>query len=115
MATTRQRLARIAAPLALLGAVTLAVLLVRAALNAEPAEDVSATTAVTATDTPTGTPTGTLTVPTSTEGAQFYTIRPGDTLETVAARYGTSVESLLALNPGIDPVQLTVGQKIRVA
>jgi LysM repeat protein len=44
----------------------------------------------------------------------FYVIKRGDTLEIVADKYGTTVEALVELNPGIDPVALTVGQRIRV-
>jgi hypothetical protein len=32
----------------------------------------------------------------------------------IADQYDTSVEQLLVLNPDIDPVALTVGQRIRV-
>ena len=38
----------------------------------------------------------------------------GDTLETVAEEQGTTVERLLILNPDVDPVALTIGQRIRV-
>jgi LysM repeat protein len=41
-------------------------------------------------------------------------VKSGDTLEAIAARHGTSVERLLELNPEIDPVALTIGQRIRV-
>jgi LysM repeat protein len=46
---------------------------------------------------------------------QFYRIRQGDTLEAIAARFGTSVEQLLVLNEGIDPLALSPGQRLRVA
>ena len=39
----------------------------------------------------------------------------GDTLESIAAKFDTTVDDLLALNPGIDPLALSPGQKIRVA
>ena len=41
-------------------------------------------------------------------------VRRGDTLESIAARNRTNVESLLRLNPRVDPVALRVGQRIRV-
>jgi Tfp pilus assembly protein FimV len=43
-----------------------------------------------------------------------YSVRSGDTLGTIADRLGTTVEELLALNPGIDPRALRVGQSLRV-
>ena len=41
-------------------------------------------------------------------------IQAGDTLAVVADEYDTTVEQLLVLNPDVDPVALTVGQRIRV-
>jgi LysM repeat protein len=41
-----------------------------------------------------------------------YTIRPGDTFFSLARRFGTTVEALLAANPGVDPDRLQVGQVI---
>lgn len=114
------RLARYGAPVAFLLAVTVAVLLVRSALNgadspaAAPAttvEDVSTPTP------PTTTPTTTAETPTSetdTTAAEYYEIQRGDTLAAVASRYSTSVEALLTLNEGLDPVALQVGQRVRV-
>ena len=46
--------------------------------------------------------------------AEFYVIEAGDTLAVIADRYETTVEELLVLNPDIDPVSLTIGQRIRV-
>jgi Tfp pilus assembly protein FimV len=46
--------------------------------------------------------------------ATAYSVRSGDTLGTIAGRFGTTVEELLALNPGIDPRALRVGQSLRV-
>ena len=53
-------------------------------------------------------------VTTSETGVEFYEIQSGDTLAAVAARYGTTVEQLLILNPDADPVALSIGQRIRV-
>ena len=41
-------------------------------------------------------------------------IQAGDTLAVVAEQYDTTVEQLLVLNPDVDPVALTIGQRIRV-
>lgn len=46
--------------------------------------------------------------------ASAYSVRSGDTLGTIADRFGTTVDRLLELNPGIDPRALRVGQPLRV-
>jgi LysM repeat protein len=46
--------------------------------------------------------------------ARRYRVRGGDTLESIAARCSTDVETLRQLNPGIDPLALSPGQRIRV-
>jgi Tfp pilus assembly protein FimV len=46
--------------------------------------------------------------------ASAYSVRSGDTLGTIAERFGTTVDELLVLNPGIDPHALRVGQPVRV-
>jgi Tfp pilus assembly protein FimV len=50
----------------------------------------------------------------ATKSASGYSVRSGDTLATIAERMGTTVDRLLALNPGIDPRSLRVGQTLRV-
>lgn len=45
---------------------------------------------------------------------RFYVIQQGDTLYKLAQRYGTTVEAIMALNPGIDPYNLQIGQVIRI-
>ncbi len=108
----RRTSARFAAPAAFLVAATIAVLLVRSALSDDQATPPpSTTTATTTQTTTTGGPAGT----TSTGGERaFYEIQAGDTLETIAAEHETTVEQLLVLNPDIDPVALSIGQRIRV-
>jgi LysM repeat protein len=46
--------------------------------------------------------------------ASAYSVRSGDTLGAIAERFGTTVDALLALNPGLDPHALRVGQTLRV-
>lgn len=109
----KARLARFAAPVAFLAAATVAILLVRSGLENGDTTTPPATTAVTtapATTRP-GTTGGTTT---STAGAEFYVIQAGDTLAVIADEHDTTVEQLLVLNPEVDPVALTVGQRIRV-
>jgi LysM repeat protein len=43
-----------------------------------------------------------------------YSIRPGDTLFLIAQRLGTTVAAITALNPGINPNALFIGQSICV-
>lgn len=44
-----------------------------------------------------------------------HTIRSGETLTSISRRYGVSVDSLLAANPGINPKTMRPGQKVRLA
>lgn len=45
---------------------------------------------------------------------QFYIVRQGDLFNRIATRYGLSMEQLRRLNPGVNPNQIRVGQKLRV-
>lgn len=56
----------------------------------------------------------TLKVPESGAGAPYYTIRPGDTLSSIAARFGTTVNALTAINGIADPDKIYAGNRIRV-
>lgn len=102
----RGELKRYGAPAAFLAAVTIAVLLVRSGLQTK---EPPGTTTVATTQTA-STSTGT----TAVKKKQFYRLRTGETLSDVAIRFDTTVEDLLALNPGIEPTNLNVGQRIRV-
>jgi LysM repeat protein len=98
---------RFAAPAAFLLAVTVAVLLVRAGLETDAASDT------------TGIRTQTVNTVVSTTNVpprrrRYYRLKAGETLSDVAIKFQTSVEQLLALNPGIQPTNLTVGERIRV-
>jgi LysM repeat protein len=109
----RRELARFAAPAAFLLALTIAALLVHAALRGGGESD-RATTPVTQRHVTTRARTTTATTTRASPAKRYYTIQSGDTLDIVAARVGTTTERLLALNPGIDPHALTVGQKVRI-
>ena len=115
----RRSAARIAAPAALLLGITVAALLVRAGISgSDPARPVATQPPAATTTTAPATTAETEPTQTSTEttgGVTFYEIESGDTLESIAADHGTTVEVLLELNPEVDPVALTVGQRIRVS
>jgi LysM repeat protein len=103
----RAEFKRYGAPAAFLAAVTIAVLLVRAGLDTG-----SSTKTTTATTTRTAS-TSTATT-TSVRRRRYYRLRQGETISDVAIRFDTTVEQLLALNPGIEPNALEVGRRIRV-
>jgi LysM repeat protein len=50
--------------------------------------------------------------PTCPVGSTTYTIRSGDTLAAIARRFNIPVQTLLAVNPGIIPERLYIGQVI---
>lgn len=101
---------RVLAPVAFLAAATLLVVLVQRALRDEPG-DAGATT--------TGETVPITTASAETAGGEaerrFYRIKVGDTLESIAERFDTTVDELLQLNPGVDPLALTPGQRIRIS
>ena len=45
---------------------------------------------------------------------RWYVIQSGDTLGAIAARFGTTVDSLLRLNPGVVPTALSPGSHVRI-
>ena len=99
---------RIAAPAAFFLAATILVILIERGLNSPSP---TPTTGLPTTSTPaTTTTSGT----TTSKKKQIYRVKAGDTLESIAAKFDTTVDDLLALNPGIDPLALSPGQKIRV-
>lgn len=99
---------RYGAPTAFLAAATIAVLLVRSGLQTTS----STGTTILGTTQSISTPTAPTTV---VRRPRFYRLRFGETLSDVAIRFNTTVDDLLALNPGIEPTNLEVGQRIRVS
>jgi LysM repeat protein len=104
----RSRVTRWAAPVAFLAAITIGALVVRAGFESGRHPHASQ-------------PTTTLTSKKKKHGhhpnhqaVKTYTVVSGDTLATIAIKTGTTVATLMRLNPGINPTALQVGQKIRV-
>ena len=118
----RRELTRFGAPAAFLLAVTIAVLLVKSGLDSSDSQTATVTPKTTAQTTThaktttklvlTGTGSTTSTAPAD---AQYYVIQSGDTLGGIAAKYDTTVEQLLTLNPDVDPNALHPGDRIRVS
>ena len=106
--------ARFLAPVVFLAAVTIAVLLVRSGLSGDDAVTPPGTALETRATTTTSPRTTTTRRTTPPQARRSYSIEAGDTLETIAAQFDTTVERLLTLNPGLDPVALRIGQRIRV-
>ena len=113
-ARRRRELTRFGAPVAFLAAVTIAVLLVKSALNGNSSEPTTVALTARATHTAPTRTHRTGATATSRSAARYYTIQPGDTLGSVAVHENTTVSELLRLNPGIDPHALHTGQRIRV-
>ncbi|HSC48930.1 MAG TPA: LysM domain-containing protein [Gaiellaceae bacterium] len=99
---------RFAAPAAFLLAATVAVLLVRSGLEGTRAAETTTVRTRTVVNTPAATTTA------ARKRRRYYRLKAGETLSDVAIRFQTSVERLLALNPGIQPTNLTVGERVRV-
>ena len=58
----------------------------------------------------------TLRIPSGAQAsAQYYTIRSGDTLSGIAARFGTTVKRLQELNQISDPNKIYAGNRIRIS
>ena len=102
--------ARLAAPAAFFVAATVLVVLVESGLNGGSSTATS----------PSAAPT--LTSPTTSSGTsaakkkkkRFYRVKQGETLESIAAKFHTTTDDLVRLNPGIDALALQPGQKIRI-
>jgi LysM repeat protein len=105
----RPLLARYVAPAAFLLAVTGIVLLVRSTLRPDKPAVVTTTARVTSAPAPVVTRPHAPPAP-----KRYYVIRSGDTLDAIAAHYGTTVDKLLLLNPGVQPTALVPGQRIRI-
>ncbi|MGZ4290359.1 MAG: LysM peptidoglycan-binding domain-containing protein [Gaiellaceae bacterium] len=103
----RSRLARWAAPVAFLAAITIGVLVVRAGLQHGQKHHAQQPTTTVSSK-------GKKKHGHSRRHVRRYTIQSGDTFASIASKTGTTVARLEQLNPGIDPTALRVGETIRV-
>lgn len=101
-------LLRYAAPAAFLLVVTVILLAVRSGVRSDGAP----TKAPTAVKRAEASSTATRAKPAPAK--RWYVIQNGDTLGAIAARFGTTVDSLLRLNPGVVPTALTPGAHVRI-
>ena len=100
----RRIVARIAAPVVFLAAVTAVVLILRSGLHqaaAVPSAPAAETRLRHA-------------KPKAAVTRRYYRLQPGDTLDTIAHHYRTSVHQLLLFNPGVHAETIVPGQKLRV-
>jgi LysM repeat protein len=115
----RQALARIGAPLAFLAAFTILAVLVHSALSDGGGPTTTATTHR-STTTVKAPPDNNRTIPTTTRKQvsgppkRYYIVVAGDSFGSIASRYGTTIERIAALNPGVDSSALRIGQRVRV-
>ncbi|MGZ4397514.1 MAG: LysM peptidoglycan-binding domain-containing protein [Gaiellaceae bacterium] len=109
MLGARGTAAHFAAPAAFLLAVTIAVVLVRSSFQDSPSKTATTTTSSQATTART-----TSTRAHRIQAPRYYSVQSGDTLGAIAYRFHTTVEKLLALNPGIQPTAMHIGQRVRV-
>jgi LysM repeat protein len=101
--------ARLAAPVAFFAAATLLIVLIESGLNSGATNASSGGTPTLTSSTTTG---GTTT---GKRKKRIYRVQRGDTLESIAAKFHTTVDDLLQLNPDVDPLALSPGQRIRVS
>jgi LysM repeat protein len=97
---------RYAGPAALLAAATITVVLVRPYLHGAEAQPAPAREAK---------PARSAAHPRRSQPRRrVYAVRSGDTLASIAGRFGTSIDRLLELNPGTEPTALHVGETVRI-
>jgi LysM repeat protein len=97
---------RYVGPAAFLLAVTIAVVLVRAGMNAGSKRDLTTTTSSHVTTTTGGRPRKPV--------HRFYTVRAGDTFSVIARKTHVPVKTIQRLNPKATSTSLHIGEKVRI-
>ncbi|MDA0168699.1 LysM domain-containing protein [Solirubrobacter taibaiensis] len=77
-------------------------------------DDEAPTGSTPASQTATATPSATATKKKKSSKPKTYTVKAGDTASGIAEEAGVDLETLMALNPELDPASLSPGQKIRL-
>ena len=77
-------------------------------------EDEAPTGSTPASQSATPTPSATATKKKKSSKPKTYTVKAGDTASAIAEKAGVDLETLMALNPELDPATLSPGQKIRL-
>jgi LysM repeat protein len=104
----RLSLARLLAPLALIGfTIAVVAIVLGSGVSGDDSSGNSATDLPAATE-------KTTTAEKAKKTPRTYTIKANDTLSGIAAKTGTTVEQLQELNPELDPTGLVAGQKIKL-
>lgn len=104
---------RLAAPLALMVALLAVALVARGSLDDEPGAGQSAPERTKQKDR-SGDGDEQAAEDAEQAGPETYVIESGDSLSTIADRFGTSIGKLQRLNPDLDPAALTTGQEIKL-
>lgn len=77
-------------------------------------DDEAPTRSTPASQSATATPSATATKKKKSSKPKTYTVKAGDTASGIAEKSGVDLETLMALNPELDPATLAPGQKIRL-
>ena len=101
---------RYLAPAAFLAGVTIAVVLIRAGLNAGSSP--TAATSTRAVGTTTRVPVTSTTR--TTRKRRYWVVRAGDTFAVISSATGVSVATIRRLNPKVSSTSLFIGEKIRI-
>ncbi|HEY8644565.1 MAG TPA: LysM domain-containing protein [Gaiellaceae bacterium] len=105
---------RYVAPAAFLLAATVAILLIRAGLQAGTAGPTTTSAASTQPHKTVSSPTTTGGATTTASGPRFWTVQAGDTFGVISTKSGVPVSTIQQLNPNVKSTSLFIGQKLRL-
>jgi LysM repeat protein len=108
---------RYVGPAAFLLAATIAIVLIRAGMNAGKSPSAGTTATIPAPPVrtvSTTTPTTKRTKTTTASEKQFWTVQAGDTFGVISAKSGVSVATIQRLNPKASSTTLFIGERLRI-